>query len=226
LLASFPEFQGPIAAFEPNPRTFKDLSQTIAQAGLSERVRPHNLGLGAENCEMVVSESGRFHSGLSQLKKEGHGVRVPVVSLDSLTSEKPDFVKIDAEGMELEIQKGATKTLKNVRPFVVFENFLARNDPRKTFEPLEFLRSQDYRIFVPCLRFEIEGRPVVVSYGQELHSLFAADPSPDLCLFELPEHERFLLGEQLNLLGVPVARLEELWMRGIKKMTAEGFLSP
>jgi FkbM family methyltransferase len=220
LVASFPEFQGSIASFEPNPKTFKDLSRTVEQAGLSGRVRTHNLGLGAENCEMVVSESGRFHSGLSQLKKVGDGVRVPVASLDSLRSERPHFVKIDAEGMELEILKGATKTLKEARPFVVFENFLDRKDPGKTYQPIEFLRSQDYRIFLPGLRFQIQGRPVVVSYGQDFDSLFAADPSPDLCLFEVVDLERFLLGEQLNLLGVPFTRLEEPWACGIKKMTA------
>ena len=196
-----------------------DLSRTVEQAGLSDRVHTHNLGLGAENCEMVVSESGLFHSGLSQLKKVGDGVRVQVVSLDSLKSERPGFVKIDAEGMELEILKGATNTLREARPFVVFENFLDPKDPSKTYKPIEFLRSQDYRIFLPVLRFQMQGRPVVVSCGQDFNSLFAGDPSPDLCLRELLDLERFLLGEQLNLLGIPLVRIEEPWACGIKKMT-------
>jgi len=218
LVASFPEFQGPIASFEPNPKTFIDLSRTIEQAGLSDRIQPHNLGLGAENCEMVVSESGRFHSGLTQLRKTGSGVKVPVATLDSIKSERPQFVKIDAEGMELEILKGATKTLKEARPFVVFENFLDPKDPSKTHQPIEFLRSQDYRIFIPVLRFQIQDRPVVVSCGHDFNSLFTFDPSPDLCLFELVDLERFLLARQINLLGIPFTRLEEPSVRGIKKI--------
>lgn len=58
-----------------------------------------------------------------------HGVRVeriphvvPTVTLDSyITSHriKPDFVKIDVEGLELEVLRGASKTLREVRSLVV-----------------------------------------------------------------------------------------------------------
>ena len=218
LAASFPEFRGDIAAFEPNPNTFRDLTSTVGQAGMSNRIKLNNQGVGAEACEMVVAESDRFNSGLSQLKKNGAGKKIPVVTLDSLGADKPLFIKIDAEGMELEILRGAAQTMKSAKPFIVFENFL-EGDIAKTCEPVEFLRAQDYKIFIPALRFQVQGRAVAVSYGHDYNSFFAADPAPELCLHELKDAERFLLGRQLNLLGVHAARVEEMWAGGIQKMT-------
>ena len=219
LAAAFPDFRGDIAAFEPNPNTFRDLTSTVEQAGMSGRIKLNNQGVGAEACEMVVAESDRFNSGLSQLKKNGAGKKIPVVTLDSLGADKPLFIKIDAEGMELEIMRGAAQTMKQAKPFIVFENFLEGDDIAKTCAPVEFLRAQDYRIFIPALRFQVQGRAVAVSYGHDYNSFFAADPAPVLCLYELKDAERFLLGRQLNLLGVHAGRVEEMWAGGIQKMT-------
>lgn len=220
LAASFPEFQGEIEAFEPNPNTFHDLTRTVEQAGMTARIQLRNQGIGAEACEMVVAECDRFNSGLSQLKKGGEGKKIPVVTLDSVGADRPWFIKIDAEGMELDILRGAAKTLGTARPFVVFENFLEVDDTAKTFAPVEFLRAQNYRVFLPVLKFQVQGRAVAVTYGHDYNPLFAADPAPELWVFELKDAERFLLGRQLNLLGVHASRVDELWAAGIRNMNA------
>ena len=162
LAAAFPEFRGDILAFEPNPNTFHDLTSAVTQAGMAGRIRLNNQGVGAEPCEMVVAESDRFNSGLSQLKKNGDGKKIPVVTLDSLGADQPRFIKIDAEGMELEILRGAAQTLQTAKPFIVIENFI-ESDIAKTCAPVEFLRAAGYRIFIPALRFQVAGRAVAVS---------------------------------------------------------------
>ncbi len=55
----------------------------------------------------------------SQVNIYGDGLEIEAVSIDSFTSEreiKVDFIKLDVEGTEIEVLKGAVKTIKNCRP--------------------------------------------------------------------------------------------------------------
>ena len=101
---------------------------------------------------MHVAEVDPFNSGLSQLQKTGAGSTVSVITLDSVNSEPPVVIKIDAEGMELDVLRGAVRLMKQARPFIIFENYLD-DDVVKTRAPLEFLREHGYKLFVPVLRF-------------------------------------------------------------------------
>jgi FkbM family methyltransferase len=49
------------------------------------------------------------------------GVAVPMISIDSLELERVDFIKIDVEGMEMDVLKGATETLKRCAPVLLVE---------------------------------------------------------------------------------------------------------
>lgn len=48
-------------------------------------------------------------------------VRTPMVSIDSLGLQRLDFLKIDVEGMELEVLRGARATLERCKPIVMAE---------------------------------------------------------------------------------------------------------
>lgn len=48
-------------------------------------------------------------------------VRTPMVSIDSLALERLDFVKIDVEGMEIDVLRGARATLERCKPIVMAE---------------------------------------------------------------------------------------------------------
>jgi FkbM family methyltransferase len=49
------------------------------------------------------------------------GVAVPMVSIDSLDLERADLIKLDVEGMEVEVLRGARKTLQNLKPILSIE---------------------------------------------------------------------------------------------------------
>jgi hypothetical protein len=53
------------------------------------------------------------------------------------------MIKIDVEGMELDVLRGATELLKKLRPGLYVEN----DRPDKSEELIEFLRSQNYRAY-------------------------------------------------------------------------------
>jgi FkbM family methyltransferase len=221
LTASLPNFRGSIEAFEPNPRTFQDLRLTVEQAGLAARINCHNLGAGSRNCEMTVAESDRFNSGLSQLTNDGGGDKIPVTTLDDFKAPPPGFIKIDAEGMEFDILRGATRLMREARPFLLFENFSDYKNPGSTCQPMEFLHTQGYKVFIPFLRFNFDGRTVAATYGSDYNSLFAKDPQPTLRLVEMKLENRFLFASQLNLLAVHAARETELQSRGLLEPAAK-----
>jgi FkbM family methyltransferase len=50
-----------------------------------------------------------------------NGVSVPMISIDSLNLERVDFIKIDVEGMELDVLRGARETLKRCTPILLAE---------------------------------------------------------------------------------------------------------
>ena len=218
LAAALPDFSGSIYAFEPNPRTFADLTSTLKQAAVVDRVTACQLGVGRTACDMTVAEADHFNTGLSRLTASGGGHKIPVKPVDLLEFEPPGFMKIDAEGMELEVLMGARRTLANAKPFVVIENFLDFQAPRKTYAAMDFLREGGYRIFVPVLEFSLKGSPVLVTYGQDYTSIVKGAGQPKLGVVEISIQRRFLLGEQLNLLAVHASRIEELWKLGISDM--------
>jgi len=215
LAASLPDFTGTIEAFEPNPRTFPDLCSTVQQAGLEKRVRCHNLGAGAASCEMKLEEADNFNTGLSRLVTSGKGTKIQVITLDEFISSPPRLIKIDAEEMELDILRGAPRLLNEDRPFLIFENFCHFRKPSLTFEPISFLNLHGYGIYVPVLRFKIEGCIVTATYGSDYNSLFENDPSPLLSLIKLNPENRFLFADQLNLLAVHESKLPELSTLGL-----------
>lgn len=83
-------------------------------------------------------------------------IRVPVVTLDGalgrLGIERADFLKMDVEGGELEVLKGAIKLLsKNYRPLILCEVADVRTAPwgYKAREIIRFLVNLHYSWFLP-----------------------------------------------------------------------------
>lgn len=106
--------EGRVIAFEPDAANYKKLIANIGLNGL-KNVIPVNKGLwSAEGVLKYVGDSVR---GYSFMLGEGAAgaVDVPVTTLDSelaaLGITRVDFIKADVEGAELELIKGAGRTL-------------------------------------------------------------------------------------------------------------------
>lgn len=111
-----------VLAFEPNPRTFTllQLNATLApnvrcfNVGLSDAAGSARLAVPADNIGMATLQPGA----------EGQAVACELQRLDDLpelTGQRVALVKIDVEGHEAAVLRGARAMLERDRPVVVFE---------------------------------------------------------------------------------------------------------
>ena len=107
---------GKVIAIEPEPKNYKQLLENI-ELNNFQNVIPKNIALlnhkGSE--KLYLSSSPGSHSLIFHEDKNSY-IEVPVKTIDKLLEEldikKVDIIKIDAEGAEAPILKGAEKTLK------------------------------------------------------------------------------------------------------------------
>ena len=114
---------GHVLAFEPQPKIFHMLCANLALNGLAN-VTTYQAGVGEKAGALKVSPpnaEARVNFGGVSLGDEGTET-VNIVTLDSLGLDRLDFVKVDVEGMEEAVIRGATKTLKRFRPRLYIEN--------------------------------------------------------------------------------------------------------
>ncbi len=114
-------------AFEPIPGLFENLSRKYA-ANQQVRIYPYALSDRSGIQEFQLVSNDPAYSGF---KRRDYKVKNPQIQSIKVRSKKLDdvlsenecihFMKIDVEGAELLVLKGARETLKRCKPVVVFE---------------------------------------------------------------------------------------------------------
>ena len=139
---------GRVIAVEPQRIIHQYLSANISLNMLTN-VECHWAACGSETGELTVPRLNYFANqrqnfgGLS-LATEGDGERVPVVPLDDIMKGSPaHLIKIDVEGMEADVLRGATDLIMNSRPVIYAEN----DRVEKSDELLTLLWSLNYRTY-------------------------------------------------------------------------------
>ncbi len=113
-----------VIAFEPNKNDFFELSSNLFVNGFNSRCILFNIMLGRRSslCRNYYEES---HS----LVPEGEPGERIIHDLDSIVSDynfpKIDWLKIDVDGMELDLLEGAKNTLAKFHPTIIIENHVA-----------------------------------------------------------------------------------------------------
>lgn len=154
----FAEYFKVVHAFEPNPRVARLLD---LNAQLANNVCVHELACGDEEGQAGFSVpfarnlgGGRIVQSAGGLVGEGL-LEVPIRRLDDLfggTSSPVRLIKIDVEGLELAVLRGASSLIARDRPIVLFEQ--ARSEFRGgVSEVTEFLASLNYRFVVPVANY-------------------------------------------------------------------------
>jgi len=157
LAAAFPE--APIWAFEPVPATFARLVEATAHLPQVRRF-PFAVGAAAGSASMFLHRKPDQHTLRADLAggrgfEAGHTVTVELRTLDGIvTAAGPSFVqylKVDTEGYDLAVLKGATDTLRAgaVGALEVEAGF---GQDEGKFVPLE-----EFRLFLRPLGYSLLG---------------------------------------------------------------------
>jgi FkbM family methyltransferase len=144
-----------IIAFEPAQLTFERLCRNLGQH--SDRVHLRNVAVSDTESLAYLTECSDPGSNYLSATQTGKTERVMLVTLDNeLLRDKwmGDYakqcvIKIDVEGFELHVFKGARRFLLACRPIIIFE-FLERHLTRAHSAPgdiITFLTELNYDIF-------------------------------------------------------------------------------
>lgn len=118
-----------VYAVEPVKSTVEILKKNILNNQLTN-VEILECGMGDIETEMMVSGDEVSSSAyLVENKKNNveNSEFVKVVKFDNVITEKIDFVKIDVQGMDTLVVKGAEKTIKEYKPIFFIEYWAANN---------------------------------------------------------------------------------------------------
>ncbi|MDP9117165.1 MAG: FkbM family methyltransferase [Actinomycetota bacterium] len=138
----------PVVAFEPQPWCARTL-----RGWAGERVRVHEIGLS--DCfdilplQIPLDRNGRS-SGLASLgtdEVEAEVIRVPVVPLDAFEMTDVSFMKIDVEGHEHRVLRGAERTIARCSPALLVEINAAKLNDDEIRERFDLIQKFGYNGF-------------------------------------------------------------------------------
>lgn len=119
LMANWVGPRGKVITFEPHPGNFEILKRNV-QINNLDNVEVVNKAVGS--AKKLVKMSGKSNSRVVNSREEGKGFEVEAIRLDDFfeNQERPELIKIDVEGFESEVLKGASRLLGG-RPKLAIE---------------------------------------------------------------------------------------------------------
>ncbi len=136
---------GEVHAFEPQRIVFQTLCANVA-LNQCTNVYAYQAALGAETGSVLVPAMNpeiRANFGGVSLQGVIAGERVQQFTLDSLDLPACHVIKVDVEGMEVEVLKGAVGTIESYRPIMYLEN----DRGGRSEELLTILLQSDYAVY-------------------------------------------------------------------------------
>jgi len=146
-----------VYAFEPETENYKYLVRNIELNDASVEALNYAVGDKNEEVELIINEDNdggncfwdvRKHPLNEESKK--HDLvkqKVKMVTLDSVIKEPVKLIKIDVEGNELNVLKGAERIIKESSPTIILEiNKFALNEMGTSQEEIiGFLKERGYK---------------------------------------------------------------------------------
>ncbi len=136
-----------VAAFEPVPVHVACLHESRKLNRLEEHIRIFTCGLGdcAEEKVLYLGGSGSSFNSQFLGKPDAESTRVSVETLDALVIREqlayPDFVKIDVEGFEYNVLRGAQTVLQHSKPILFIEISSSLRSIGRAFENDKYIET-------------------------------------------------------------------------------------
>jgi len=145
---------GKIYSFEPIKRLVSQVEESVKINGI-DNIKINNFALGNKEIESLINIEENNLACASILEAEENNSilekeKIIIKKIDSLDLPKIDFIKIDTEGYEWEVIKGANSLIEKDKPIMVFEfNPMSYNleDKNASYNFLEYLYNLGYRLY-------------------------------------------------------------------------------
>jgi len=133
-----------IHAFEPNPIPYR---VALSLFNNSQLVTLHNIGIYSIDVTLQLNSPSK-ESMLSSMKfthtdRNSETIDVPCFSVDTLINKQdlppPNVIKIDVEGMELEVLKGMSNCIQQTNPAIFIEHLFVSEDVLKSLLPTGYV---------------------------------------------------------------------------------------
>ncbi len=146
---------GLVFAFEPDKFNYEKATKNVS-LNLVKNIRLINLGLGDENKVQKLYIVNDENRGMNRILTEDalYGfTEIKVCTLDSFLEEQSintvHFIKIDVEGFEMNVLKGAIHLLQKFKPalFIELDDNNLKEHKSSALALVEFLNSLSYDIY-------------------------------------------------------------------------------
>lgn len=180
LFAKWVGEKGRVTTFEALPTNAEVIKKNVLLNGLSN-VTVRNEAVGKE--EGTISFTLDSNASVAT-RADKRTIEVPLVNLDSALDSSATLLKIDVEGFELEVLKGASQLLKS-RPALAIEiHCIMYNEPlNQVKELLDLLPLNDYKVWIQSGYYD-----ELITYDPSIHH---------------PEY--FVQFDKVNLYAIPKA---------------------
>ena len=134
-----------VIAIEPFPEIFKMLENNCKNMPNIKLVRKA-LSSKSGTARLYLAKGAHSHNIIHESKNY---IEVETTTLDELIDKPVDFIKIDAEGSELEILKGAERTLSypGTKLAIASYHTLANGDPELPYI-VSHLEARNYKVYI------------------------------------------------------------------------------
>ncbi len=139
---------GTVISFEPSAEAFLLLSRNAAENSVAPELVCKALGSRKGTCTLLTRNES--NAGANTLVAGGD---IVVTTLDDEVG-RADFIKIDVEGMELDVLRGGMRLIERARPTVLFEvNLSQLRAHGASLRRLEsFFAEREYLLYFPLER--------------------------------------------------------------------------
>jgi len=131
-------FCGRVIAFEPDETHYACLVKNV-----DDDIETHQLAVGNDTKMISLSDDN-----FTQAKRIIGDGNIPMVTIDGLGLSDVDMIKIDVEGYEMEVLKGAEKTLENIKYLMIELNNNTKKYGSSNVEIEKYLRKKGFRVKV------------------------------------------------------------------------------
>jgi FkbM family methyltransferase len=143
---------GKVIAIEPEARNHASLVSALRREGLESRVRVLKA-VAAATPGPTFLEINELHPADHKLSRDGSGIAVDAVTLDSLVEDKgalrPALVKVDVQGAEMLVLQGASEILRlsGAALFIELDEKALRKFGTSVAAVLDYLAQYGYQPF-------------------------------------------------------------------------------